>query len=165
MSEENGNVLEAFKKEHCALLALLAHAARQAVDTRTGESVFEDLCSAEPSLKDIYPEVNLLYTIHQVRRALRDRQEGSSESVKPLCDAVSAALRNLYGVLPDPLFLVVAEAEEILRKRHSSSRVLEPYILDLVESIQLVLLQETNSLQRRGASITLRLRDVPPFVL
>ncbi|RNF11304.1 hypothetical protein TraAM80_00940 [Trypanosoma rangeli] len=164
MSGENRDGLEAFRKEHCALLGLMAHAARQSVDTRSGEVVFEGICSSEPALKELYPEVALLYNINQVRRALRGRQACSPESMASLCDTLCAALRSIYDVLPDPLLLVVAEAAEMMQQRDPSCHALELYILKLVEYIQLVLLQETMSLQRRGFSITLRLRDVPPFV-
>ncbi|RNF25921.1 uncharacterized protein Tco025E_01807 [Trypanosoma conorhini] len=165
MSGESREALAAFREEHCAVLALLAHAARQCVDTRMGEAVFEALCSAEPALAQLYPEVALLYNIHQVRRALRDRQTCPPESMVSLCDTLCTALRGMYDVLPDLLLLVVAEAAEVLQQRNPSCHALELSILNLVENIQSVLLQETMSLQRRGASITLRLRDIPPFVV
>ncbi|KEG08167.1 hypothetical protein DQ04_07841000 [Trypanosoma grayi] len=164
MSQDGRDTVEAFQKDHQVILTLMAHAAMQSVNSRAGEFVFETLCSAEPSLTDTYAEVTVLHEVHQIRRALRNLHECPPHSRPALYETVRNSLRRLHDVLPDPLLLVVLRSIEKLQDSHQVSRALDPYLLDLVEHIQLVVLQETKFLQCRGANITLRLRDAPPFV-
>ncbi|ORC90763.1 uncharacterized protein TM35_000071870 [Trypanosoma theileri] len=160
----SGSSVEMFPTEHRAVLALIAHAAKECVHTKSGGDVFDILCAAEPSLAELYPEVALLREVNNIRRALRDLQEHAVESRPSVYRTICVSLVHMHKLLPDPLFLSIAGAIEKLQEMHQHCSAMEPYLLDLVEYIQLVLLQETKSLQRRGVSITLRLRKVPPFV-
>ncbi|KAH9580161.1 hypothetical protein LSM04_009420 [Trypanosoma melophagium] len=160
----SGSSVEMFRTEHRAVLALVAHAAKESVHTRSGGVVLDTICAVEPSLADIYPEVGLLREIHYIRRALRDLRENKVESRPAVYSTICVSLVRMHKLLPDPLLLSIAGAIEKLQEMHQHCSAMEPYLLDLVEYIQLLLLQETKSLQRRGESITLRLREVPPFV-
>nr|CCC91121.1 conserved hypothetical protein [Trypanosoma congolense IL3000] len=157
--------VEPFLEEHQAALALLAHAAVQTVTTRSSEFVFDVVCSSEPSLIRMYPEVMVLRGVHQVRRALRNLQECQPQMRSSLTKMVAEGLKDIYLILPDPLLLVISKTIEKTGASSSDCRTLEPHILDLVEYIQSVLLQETKLLRHRGKSLTLQLRETPPFVI
>ncbi|RHW71982.1 hypothetical protein DPX39_060047300 [Trypanosoma brucei equiperdum] len=156
--------VEPFAEKHRKILTLLAHAATQAVNTRSNEVVFDVLCSSEPSLARLYPEVAVLQGVHQIRRVLRNLQD-SQPHVRPMyLKMIVDSLKDMNEMLPDPLLLVIARTVEILEGEGRGFRELEPHLLDLVEYIQVVILRETKLLQCRGTLITLRLRGVPPFV-